>query len=508
MLSLSFGYVQYGLALVSGLFLLPFILAHVGTREYGLWLAGLEVLACMGLIDLGVINVMPWLIAECDGRGDRAALKGLLVEGLTLAVLSGLVYLCLSLFLWRWLPVLITSTTAVDLQCLFNPLLIVIVSTAFVFPARVAHAVLAGLQDVAFNGRMTLLQSVLNIGMILFMIWSGYGLYALACATAVPPLIFFIVMSFRLRIVAPDLFVGWHRPTRAGMAHLFRQGLASFMGSLGWRLSAASNNLVIVAAGGSGAAAVAVAYSCTSRLGEMCLQLVGQFTDSGLVGLAQLRGEGKTEHIRKVVTLMVRIALVVVSGMAAVLLALNPTFVMHWIGADKFGGLTVNALLAVGIVAGSLLHVVVNTTAVLGGRLPVALLALVRGVVHLGLAALLFHFHGLVGLALAGLLGTFLVALPFNGTMFFRYTGVSFALLWHSCFQPWLPRATLLLVLSGLAGCWLARATTWVPLLTLPFLGITFLVVMVPLCTDFPLPGCLKNWRSACRCARNVNELS
>ena len=44
-LTASFSYVQFGLAFVSGIVMVPLILSKVGAQNYGLWLACGELLA-------------------------------------------------------------------------------------------------------------------------------------------------------------------------------------------------------------------------------------------------------------------------------------------------------------------------------------------------------------------------------------------------------------------------------------------------------------------------------
>src|SRR4051812_49736508 len=72
----SFAYLQFALSIVVGLGLVPFVLHRVGERLYGFWLASGEVLAYAAMADLGVMGVVPWLIAEADGRSDRRANQG------------------------------------------------------------------------------------------------------------------------------------------------------------------------------------------------------------------------------------------------------------------------------------------------------------------------------------------------------------------------------------------------------------------------------------------------
>jgi len=490
-LSLTFGYAQYGLALVSGLFVLPFILAHVDSRSYGLWLASLEVLAYVGYVDLDVINVLPWMVAACDGGNDRQGIRSLLVNGLTLAVVGGVLYLLTALVLWRSLPAL-TGMPASDRQLLLGPVAIAIAANFLLFPARVLYGVLTGLQDVAFIGWMTLVQSVVNLAILFIMIWAEFGLYALTCAACLPTMVFCLGVGLRLRWLAPDLFASWPRPTPAGMIHLAGQGLTTWMGAIGWRMSAASNSLLVMATGGG--PEMAVIYSCTAKLGEMLMPLAWQCSDSALVGLAQLHGEGRRERVREIVLLMLRLLLLAVGGAAVLLLAFNPTFVTRWVGGDKFGGRTLNGLLAMAVVSLSLSHGVFVAAAVTGNRFRIGLLTLLQGGLYVILALSLGWLCGIKGIAAAASLSALLLAVPLGALVLRSCTGVRPIELAREVLGTWLPRAALPLALAASLGLWIAPERLWISLAAAPALGLFYLLYMRPLYVDLPLPGGIDKW--------------
>jgi len=62
----GFAYVNVGISIIAGLWLVPFTLHHVGARSYGLWLASGELLAYAGIAELGMLVTLPWLIAQAD----------------------------------------------------------------------------------------------------------------------------------------------------------------------------------------------------------------------------------------------------------------------------------------------------------------------------------------------------------------------------------------------------------------------------------------------------------
>src|SRR5688500_10012624 len=73
----SFSYAQFAIAIVTGIVLIPLTLHHLGARSWGLWLASGELLGYAGMVDLGVIGVLPWMLAEADGAHDRQRMRRL-----------------------------------------------------------------------------------------------------------------------------------------------------------------------------------------------------------------------------------------------------------------------------------------------------------------------------------------------------------------------------------------------------------------------------------------------
>src|ERR1041385_8595789 len=93
---------QFALGFVSGIVLIPLILKRIGTQDYGLWLACGDLLAYSAMVDIGGLNVLPWVIAEKDGQKDRQSIRKLIGNGLTVATIIGVIYFLIALMLWHF----------------------------------------------------------------------------------------------------------------------------------------------------------------------------------------------------------------------------------------------------------------------------------------------------------------------------------------------------------------------------------------------------------------------
>src|SRR5215831_19320952 len=68
-------YVLLALSLGTGVFLMPFTVAHLGKAQYGLWMLVASVTYYFNLLDLGYGNGVMRHIVEADAHGDVAGVN-------------------------------------------------------------------------------------------------------------------------------------------------------------------------------------------------------------------------------------------------------------------------------------------------------------------------------------------------------------------------------------------------------------------------------------------------
>jgi O-antigen/teichoic acid export membrane protein len=491
----AFGYVQFGLSLVTGFAIVPFVLSRVPNDLYGVWLAFGEVLAYSSMVDLGVVGVVPWLLAEAHGRGDRAAMREVLGASLAFSSAASGLFVLLACGALALAPS-IGTLDAAQRAAVAGPLLLLVGGMAVTMPLRTFYAATVGLQDVSFVGTLALSQMAVGVAITVGLLLGGAGLYALAAAVVVPQVISVAACWLRLRAREPDLLRGWGRPRWAVIRSTAAQGFGSWTASLGWRMVSATDSMVILALIGP---AAAVVYAMTAKVGAMAMQMSWQLPDAGLVGLAQLKGEGRPERVREVVLALVRLTLVASGAVACVVVALNPAFVTLWVGAGRFGGLRLNAVLAAVVLAHSLSHVLFTTAGVLGARVQAGWATLAQGAANLVCALLLARVLGLAGVALAAVISTVLVAYPAGVALTRRTTGLGHAELWRGALGAWTLRLAALLPLAYAVGVAGVRVSPWIAAAAGPPLGLLYLWLMRPLYAGLPLPSVVRRLLAAVR---------
>lgn len=500
LISAAFTYGQWALSIATSLVVTRLLLQQLGKAVYGMWTASSALLACAAFAELGLFGVLPWMIAESDGKQDHTRIRALLTQGLALGLGVSVVFLVAAGSLYLALP-LVVHLRQEDLDLLRGPLLAMVALTALLFPLKVFNAALTGLQDVGFVGGIGIMQVTLSTILTLALTLLGHGLYGLALGTALPALIGSLLALGRTVSRRPDLLQHWRRPQFSEFAPFVSGGLGAWMGSVGWQLAASMDSVIIAHVG---QAAMVPVFAVTARLGLTLMQVSWTLPDSALVGLAQLNGEGAPERVRDVVSALVRMHLLMAGGIVLVLLACNPSFVPLWVGKGLFGGTALNAAIALNVVATSLVHSLVGPVAVLGFRVRVGVATLFNGLLHVALAIPLGRWLGLSGIALATLLSASLTTLPVGLRLLQRAAGVSSSTLLSDVLLPWALRGAPLAALA----LWIGRAGASEPVrpgrvavlaaLALA-LGMAYLWLMRPLYQDLPFGPRLRRSLQALR---------
>jgi hypothetical protein len=239
-----FSYIQTILGIVCALYLTRFLVHTLGQDLYGMWLATGALLGYAGLADLGVLSVMPWLFAEAEGARDLAKLRSLLAHGLAAAFAGAMAVAVCLLALWGLVQHILHLSPA-DLRALRGPVLVGAAIGIFSYPLQLFMALRNGLQDFAFMGRWSLVQTVLAFLTVIVLTRAGGGLYGIAVGTAIPGLVMGTVALLRTVFRSPELLRDWPRLRWSVVRSITGAGAGAWMASAGVQLAFASDNVVI-----------------------------------------------------------------------------------------------------------------------------------------------------------------------------------------------------------------------------------------------------------------------
>jgi O-antigen/teichoic acid export membrane protein len=398
-------YLQVVLVAACGLWLTRFLLDRIGPEELGAWLILLPLLAYLELVDLGVVAVLPREVAYATGRaaGDGqeavAALLGkarrLVLWQVPLAAVAATAFWGLS-----QLSGAASGWAAAALALLYVVL----------FPWRIYPAALQGLQDLAVLGWINVASWLLQFTLTVALVLSGLGVWALVAGFAAQRLAAAALAWWRLRRRFPAACPDFRAPLPPAEARtMLCQGLWVSLSRVAQVLL---NGTEVVIVGILLGPAAVVLFACTAKLTTMLGPQIYTLATTAEAALSELRSRESPGRLLDVSGTL-RQAILLASGLVVcVVLATNQAFVTWWVGADRYGGLAMTAVLAGTMIVRHLHFSLGHLLYCLGQERAVALIALADGAVGVAATVLFVGLFGPLGAALGSLAAVALVALP------------------------------------------------------------------------------------------------
>jgi O-antigen/teichoic acid export membrane protein len=473
------GYLYQALVTLVGFWLAPFLLRRIGQHDYGLWLVSLQILSYLMLTDFGIVALLPRETAYAIGRAggvEDAPGLALLIGQAGRVVLYQMPFVAIaSVLLWVFIPA--------EWRGLQPALAIILGTFAVGFPLRIFRAVLEGLQDLAFLGRIRIFSWLIGTAATIGLVLLNFGLYALAIGLAITQLGSALACLYRLHSQYPNTLP-------STLPDLPRGEILSFLGRGFW-ISVAqvaqvllSGTDILILGRMLGPSSV-VPYSCTGKLANVLANQPQLLMDSAMPGLSEMKVADSRESIFRVSTAL-NLGMLMLSGaVACVFVTVNKSFVASWVGPDQYAGFTLSWLIATNMLLRHWNLTATYTIFCFGYERQISLTTLIDGAVTVGTSIVLIKFLGLIGAPLGSMLGVCLVSLPRNLSALAAETGVSIFTLAASLW-PWFWR----FLIPALAGSVVVKL--WAPHLSVLALiaiavSLLYVALMLPLAIRSPL---------------------
>ena len=477
---ISFGYSTQILTMVIGLWLVPFLLLRIGQHDYGLWLVGTQIMFYLGLLDLGIVAVLPREVAFATGRAGRIQnavdLPNLIGE--TVRVVFGqLPFVILGAFIaWLMIPA--------DWKALSNPIGLLLIAFVITFPLRIFAAILHGLQDYTFQGGVALFSYVASTALTILLIVAGAGLYALAIGWFFLQLINSLMSWDRLRRHFPDELpkrlpqLTWER-ARVRLS----QGLWVSANQIAAVLLTGTDMLIIGKLFGP---AAIVPYACTGKLISVLANQPHMLMSAAGPALSQIKAGESRARLSEVCTSIAQATLMLSGAVVCVVLPINQAFVGRWVGAIQYGGYWLTVLILLSMLLRHWNLTVGYTLFCFGYERRLCVTALLDGLLSVAAVVPLVWLYGVAGAPTGMIVGVCLVSLPLNLSALARESGLS---LWELIkpLSPWFLRFVVIMLGAGtLARVWVPNTVLLISLTALVS-ALAYAVAMFPLTLRYPL---------------------
>jgi len=471
---LQFGFLNQLLAMLVGLWLTRYSLHLIGREQYGLWLFGLQLLAYLALLDLGVAALLPREAAFVSGSPAgverRALLRRLVAQAWQLSLWQTPLVATAALIVWvaiphSWAPLRPVLALAL------------VVFTA-VFPFRIYQALLIGLQDLAFTGAVQTASWVLGTGTTIALLAAGQGLAALVAGWAVSQLVTPLACWNRARARFAEAlpprqeWVTW--PTAR---HYLGRSLWLSAGQIANNVQVGADVLIIGALLGP---AAVVAYTCTGKLIAVASNIPLVLAQTAGPALSDIRMRESRERLRTAMGALTQAVLIGSGALTCVILVVTKGFVSWWVGASLFGGVTLTTCLLVSMLIRHWGTTLVYAVYSFGHERRLATIAMLQGASSIGLMLALVRTLGPVGAPVGSVAASVLVTFPFALVGLKEDLEVGIMKLLRPL-APWMVRFAL----AGLAAYAIARV--WSTTSTLALIGAAGTILILYGALMFPI---------------------
>ena len=382
------------ITLVVGIIAVPLLLRWLGTERYGAWRAVVDWFAYLTLLELGLAEAIPPVMAKAWGRSDIERVKNTLAAGIRAYAYVAAPMMVIGLGLTAALTTVVPVTAANELDLRRAGLLMVL--GMLVVPLTPFRALAEARQEGYRVNVLLLVQSLVITGTALLLAWRGWGITGQAAAAILGLLVFFGGLAVHgLRKFSGALARVLHTDaTREAWSNIWRLNTPTLIRQLTTRVSLLSDRIIVAAMLGP---QMVVPLYITQRLAELAQGQITGIPSATWAALSELHAQGRHETYNQRLVELTRLVAVLGAAVLVPIAAYNQHFIARWVGLDRYAG---DAVTAVSCGNAFLLAIVVLWDWCFSGVGKIALLVplgLVSAVINLSLSLALTPTLGVLG---------------------------------------------------------------------------------------------------------------
>jgi O-antigen/teichoic acid export membrane protein len=379
----------------------PLYLRFIPLDLYGAWLATGNILAWLTVIDPGLSSVLQQRAAVAYGKGDVAELTALLTGGVLLSGAISLLVLVAGLISSRFLIGWLNLSTTPDIEIVEQAFTLAVVGSALMFFSYGLTAFNQGLQSSLGIGLVFVTTMMVSLALTVVLLYQRAGLLALPIGLVVRGVGLTIGNAGYLlwRFVGEKMR---YRFSVQGAGTLARLSSYTFLGRGAGVIATNLDAFVLTRYLGP---EVAPVFVLTRKAPDMSRMFLERPAIAFMPAVSSLVGAGEMERARAVLLRLLRLILWLMGLIAGGFLAFNSEFVALWVGSRFFAGGVVNLFIVLTLVATAVTSALSNLCFALGNIKGNSIASLAQGLLSVPLMVLGARHWGMLGVAVAPLVG-------------------------------------------------------------------------------------------------------
>jgi O-antigen/teichoic acid export membrane protein len=410
---LAFLYINYALLLTKGVLLVPLYLRYMNPKLYGAWLACGGIVAYFGMLEFGFNRVLIQRVAESEGGSDGPQTARLVGVGIRVGMVLSALPLIVGLVLSGYVPVWLLQQGP-DSEQLRTAFIVASLAASLMMLSFTPASVLQGLQRQMVTNMCHTGGMGLGVIVTVYLLYRGYGLASIPMGSVVHYLLAAVgAYSYLWFIAGKDLLAKGLTFDRAEFRSMIRSCSRLFAGNAARTITDQSDRPAI---GFLFNPLLCNVFVFTGTSYKMLVVLVGYVSHAVMPSLAHLGGEKDAEKLKGVVSLLIRLSLMFGALFLGGALVLNEEFLHVWVGAEYYGGDTLNILMFFAAMIALTLVFLDNILVALGEFSRTAAAGILEAAIYLPVMLGAGYLWGLPGFAAAAILakgcGNLVVRVP------------------------------------------------------------------------------------------------
>ncbi|OQY29453.1 MAG: hypothetical protein B6244_03505 [Candidatus Cloacimonetes bacterium 4572_55] len=400
-------YLQFAIKLLITFITLPIIIRYLGVERYGLWGLTMSMVGFLTTLDLGFGTSITKYVAETKGEGDTERRNRIVSS-----IFS--VYLAISVAV-----ILIVAIAAQFYGDIFDlpdhllyeakwALILIGIRVALNFPFSVYRGILFGQQRIALLNSIEITVNIVEAVVVITTLYYGYGIIGYATIYLISYLIkaslrlFFAYRETKNLHVTPRLF------QREKLWEVTSFSLYAFM-TVSAAAVAIQMDFIIIKLFDS-LAAVAI-YSVAIRVSRHVIRMARKFLNVLVPLIAELKGAGDRESIRRVMLEGTKLSLLIVTPTTIALLYFCSDLITYWVGEEFAESAQILTVFLITVFPTVIRTNAGNILNMSGHHRFAARATIVGAIINVTLSVILIHFFGLIGVAFGTFVAISLVQL-------------------------------------------------------------------------------------------------
>jgi O-antigen/teichoic acid export membrane protein len=386
-------------SMVVPFFLTPFVVRHLGTQSYGVWILAVSTVSYLNLLDLGLRSAVIRFVSKAQAQGKLKDASDTIGTALWFRLLLSAGVAVISAFLAFAAPHLFKIPPdlrfAAQITVLFCALGVGITLTTGVF-----GAVLAAINRFDILSSITMVQTVTRAVGVLLILRSGRGLISLACwdmtvvllaGLATFAIAWKVFPSCRVRVTRPDMRV---------LRTIWSYSFTTFIFMIAVQIVINTDSLVI---GAFLSVGLVTFYSIGSSLISYSSQVTSAVSTTFTPMASGLEASGRYADLQRLLMRGTQATLSLILPIALALIFRGQTFISLWLGPQyaQYAGIseTVLRILTIGLFFSTANSTAGSIIVAIDKHKPLARWAMYEAIFNLGLSIVLVKTVGLYGVA-------------------------------------------------------------------------------------------------------------